>query len=67
MTLEEIKALDKPYLIAADIAGLMERNPQTIRELARADKLPFPAECSDHRVKIPRLAFIRYREEVCGC
>ena len=67
MTLEEIKALDKPYLIAEDIAELMERNPQTIRELARADKLPFPAECSDHRIKIPRLAFIRYREEACGC
>lgn len=67
MTLEEIKALDKPYLIAADIAGLMERNPQTIRELARADELPFRAECSGSRVRIPRLAFIRYWEEMCGC
>lgn len=68
MTLDEIKATDKPYLLAKDIAPLMECDAQWIREMARKEKLPFRTERrGKKKIVIPRMEFIRYREEMCGC
>lgn len=64
MTLEELKGLDKEVITPAEAAPLLHCNPQWIREAARQDKslLGFPVTIIRSRVKIPRLAFIRYLE-----
>lgn len=64
MTLAELKELDKEVITPAEAAPLLRCNPQWIREAARQDKslLGFPVTIIRSRVKIPRLAFIRYLE-----
>ena len=54
MTLEEIKTLDRPFLLAAEIAPLLCWRTQIIRVKAREGTLPFPAICHGTRVQIPR-------------
>lgn len=60
MTLDEIKALDKPFLWAADIAPVLGWDAQWIRICARNGTLPFPVLCHGSRVQIPRLAFLEF-------
>ena len=64
MTLAELKELDKEVITPAEAASLLCCNPHWIREAARQDKslLGFPVTIIRSRVKIPRLAFIRYLE-----
>ena len=51
MTLEEIKALDRDVITPAQAAGALQCDPQYI-----------PVVVLRSRVKIPRIAFIRYME-----
>lgn len=68
MTPDEIKTMDRPCLLAKDVAPLMECDAQWIREMARKEKLPFRTERRGKRkIVIPRMEFIRYREEMRGC
>ena len=62
MTLSEIRKSDKTYLFAADIAGLLETAPETIRDQARKDPRAFPFPCIvvGNRIKFPRTAVLRF-------
>ena len=61
-TLDEIAALPKSFLDAADVAELLECDPHTIREQAQAnpEKLGFAVVVMKNRVKIPKAAFIYF-------
>lgn len=62
MTLQEIKALDREYLTPAQIAPILGCDPQDIRVAARQrpDLLGFNVAVIGTRVKVPRLAFIKW-------
>ena len=62
MTLDEILTSTQPYLSPADIAPVLHCDPQCIREQARDDptKIGFPIIVMGHRVRIPRIPFLRY-------
>lgn len=64
MTLDEVKKLDRNYLIATEIAEILEINPNLIRYQAKDDptKLGFPVVVAKSRVKIPRIPFIKFME-----
>ncbi len=62
MTLAEIKASPAMWLNVADIAPLLESDPDAIRCQAKEDpaKLGFPVCVIGSRVKIPRRAFLAF-------
>lgn len=62
MTLEEIKATDKPMILPTDIAPIIGCDPQWVRDTARENPqaLGFPALVVGNRVKIPRIPFLRF-------
>lgn len=62
MTLSEIKNLNKDFLNPADIATFIGCSPQVLRVIARThpEKLGFPVCVIRTRVRIPRLAFIKW-------
>ena len=65
MTLAEIVKSDKPTLTPADIADVLNADPQDIRVQARTapEKLGFPVIIIKSRTKIPRVPFLRYMGE----
>lgn len=65
LTLEQIEALDTEVLTCAQVAPLLQADPNTIRGQAqdRPDLLGFPVICAGRRVKIPRRPFIRFMKE----
>ena len=64
MTIEDLKRMDKEILTPGDIAPVLECDPNVIRYQAEKDikALGFPAAKIGTRVKIPRLAFIKWFE-----
>ena len=62
MTIEEIKASQRAYLIPADIAPVLGCDPQTIRDMAaqRPEQLGFPVLRIGSRTKIPRIPFLKF-------
>lgn len=62
MTLDEIRNSTKEVLTPADIADVLNCDPQDIRWQARTapEKLGFPVIIIKSRTKIPRLPFLRY-------
>ena len=64
MTLDEIRNSTKEVLTPADIADVLNADPQDVRVAARQrpDLLGFNVAVIGTRVKIPRLAFIRWVE-----
>lgn len=62
MTLDEIRNSTKEVLTPADIADVLNADPQDIRIQARTapEKLGFPVIIIKSRTKIPRLPFLRY-------
>lgn len=62
MTLDEIKASHKIFLFPADIAPILQTDPQTIRCTARQrpDLLGFEFTFTGNRMKIPRIPFLRF-------
>ena len=62
MTLAEIKQSPAMWLTAAQIAEVLESDPDVIRQQAQADptKLGFPVVVLGTRVKIPRRPFLAF-------
>lgn len=62
MTLKEIKASNKEFLTASDIAPVIQCNPQSLRNQAKRDasKLGFPVTIINNRILFPRVAFLHY-------
>lgn len=60
MTLEQIKASNKPFLKPADLVDVLGSNAQTIRMSARLGLLGFPVTIMGSRVKIPRVPFLQF-------
>lgn len=63
MTLDDIRAMSKPTILASEAAQVLGCDPQWLRLMARErpEKLGFPVCCtSKHRVKIPREPFLRF-------
>ena len=67
--LNRIKEMDKLFLNVDEIAPVLECNPQDIRGQARArpELLGFPVIVYCSRIKIPRLPFIQFVEELPCC
>lgn len=64
MTMEEIKASKKDFLIARDVASILRLDPPTLRRQAIEDpsKLGFPVIVMGASVRIPRKPFIKFME-----
>lgn len=62
MTIAEIKQSPALWLTAADIAPVLECNPNSIRQQAQAEplKLGFPVVVVGNQVKIPRRPFLAF-------
>lgn len=67
MTLNEIKNSAKEVLTPADIADVLNADPQDVRVAARQrpDLLGFHVCVLGSRVKIPRRAFLNWLEGGC--
>ena len=65
MTLEQIKASDKSWLTAVDIAPVLHCDPNLIRWQAHNDpaKLGIPVTVLRSRVKISRKSFLEFMGE----
>lgn len=64
MTLSELQASTKDFLIPEDVADLIGCKPYSINVQAKADpsKLGFPVSLIGTRVKIPRLGFLYWMQ-----
>ena len=64
MTLEEIRDSDKPFLTPKDVSGVLGCHPYSINVQAKEDAkmLGFPVSVIGTRVRIPRIAFVRWME-----
>ena len=64
MTLQEIRASDKAMLIPAEVSEVLGCNPYSINVQAKEDprKLGFPICVIGTRVRIPRVAFLKWLE-----
>ena len=64
MTLDEIRNSTKEVLTPAEVAPILGCDPQDIRVAARMapERLGFNVAVIGSRVKVPRLAFIRWME-----
>ena len=62
MTIPEIKALDREMLTAAEVAPILNTNPNLIRWQAHEnpEALGFPVIVMKSRVKIPRIPFLKF-------
>lgn len=62
MTLADIEALDKAFLVPTDVAPYLGVDPYNINVQAQKDplKLGFPVVVIGSRVKIPKQAFINF-------
>jgi len=66
----KIKAMDKLLINVDEVAPVLECNAQDIRGQARdrPELLGFPVSIYGTRIKIPRLPFIQFVEELpCYC
>ena len=64
MTLDDLKRLDREYLTQAQVADVLGCDAQDVRVAARKcpERLGFNVAVIGTRVKVPRLAFIRWME-----
>ena len=64
MTLDDIRKIDREFLTPAQVAEVLGCDPQGIRVWARQrpEGLGFPVCIIGSRVKIPRMAFVRWIE-----
>lgn len=67
MTLDEIRNSTKEVLTPADVAEVLQADPQDVRVAARQrpDLLGFPVSVIGTRTKIPRLGFLNWLEGRC--
>ena len=66
MTLLEMKELQRDVLTCTEVSSILKCSEQTLHLQAqkKPDTLGFPVICIGNRVKIPRIAFIRYMEGI---
>lgn len=64
MTLDDLRRVDRAYLLAREVAPILGTDPHSVRVAARVapDRLGFPVCVIGSRVKIPRRAFIAWME-----
>lgn len=64
LTLKDIKQMEKDVITPAEAAQVVGCDPQLIRLEAREkpENLGFPVIIVRSRIKIPRMAFIKYME-----
>lgn len=64
MTLDEIRNYQRDYLTPAQVAEVLGCDPQDVRVAAKVhpERLGFNVSIVGSRIKIPRLAFIRWME-----
>lgn len=62
MTISEMQQCSRAFLLPADVAGVLNCDPQWIRIMARNDRdaLGFPVCVMGRRTKIPRIPFLRF-------
>lgn len=62
MTLQEIELSERGVLTACEVAEVLKCDPQLVRWSAKhdPDSLGFPVIVMRNRVKIPRLAFLKF-------
>lgn len=65
MTLEEIRASGKEFLVPTDVAEILGCAPYSINLQAKQDpsRLGFPAALIGTRVRIPRKGFLKWMGE----
>jgi len=66
---EKLKSMKKLFITAAEAAPILECNPNDIRGQAqkRPDMLGFPVVVYGTRIKIPRIPFIQFIEQLPCC
>ena len=64
MTMEEIRTTGKDMLSPLDVAEVLGSDPQTIRLTAKIapERVGYPFTFTGNRMKIPRIAFLRWME-----
>lgn len=64
MTLDDLRSMDRETITPAIASKVLNCDPQWIRVAAHQNKslLGFPVMILNSRVKIPRLAFIKFME-----
>ena len=64
MTLEEIRAIDREYLLPREVAAVLGTDPYSISVWAKQkpEALGFPVIRIGTRTKIPKRAFLKYME-----
>ena len=69
LTLKDIKGMEKDVITPGEAGQVLGCDPQRIRLVAREhpERLGFPVILIGSRIKIPRLAFVRYMEGVASC
>lgn len=62
MTLNDLKQIDRDWLLAREVAPILGTDPHSIRVWARLrpDDLGFPVIVVGSRIKIPRVPFLRF-------
>lgn len=62
MTLDDIKAIDREFLTPAQVAEILNCSAHGIRIWARQkpEQLGFPVCVIGHRIKIPKVPFLRF-------
>lgn len=62
MSIEEMLHSTKLYLTPAEIAEVLQCDPQSIRVQAQADpyKLGYPVIVLNRRIRIPRIPFLKF-------
>ena len=65
LTLDEIEAIDSEVLTPAQAASVLHLDQDTIRGQARdcPEMLGFPVIVCGNRVKIPKVAFLKFMRE----
>ena len=64
MTLDEIRSLDREYLVPVEVAPVLGCDAQDIRVAAKQhpERLGFNVAVIGTRVKVPKLAFLAWME-----
>lgn len=60
MTLKELEAVDREYLVPTEVAPILGCKPYTINVAAKkGTKFPFPVILMGSRVRIPKAPFLK--------
>lgn len=62
MTIQEMQQSEKLFLTPAEVARVLNCDPQAVRIMARTkpERLGFPVTVVGTRTRIPRVPFLRY-------